>query len=130
MLITVHDSDITTITYRPVGTGTGVAYLGITPRTYFEDVNASAPTDVVREAAGLTAWWAGLHAETDRERLISKEAELLGYLAQDVDPEDDDLDDGDEIDVDALDDADLFVEIKTAKLLALLDLPLPAGFPG
>jgi hypothetical protein len=29
----IHDSDIATIAYRPTGPGSGVAYLGETPRT-------------------------------------------------------------------------------------------------
>jgi hypothetical protein len=45
LLIDIHGSDITTITYQPTGSGSGVAYLGVTPRTYFEDPWASAPTD-------------------------------------------------------------------------------------
>jgi hypothetical protein len=126
LLVDIHDSDITTLTYAPAGPGTGVAYVGVTPRTYFEDDSASRPTDVVREAAGLATWWAARRpGGAPHDALLAKEAELLGYLAQDVDPEDDDLDDGDETDVDALDDADVFVEIKTARLLTALDLPLP-----
>ncbi|MEV7986869.1 hypothetical protein [Micromonospora sp. NPDC085948] len=58
LLVDIHDSDSATLTYRPAGPGTGVAYLGYTPRTYFENPDASAPTDAVREAAGLSAWWA------------------------------------------------------------------------
>src|ERR671930_2537838 len=56
--IDIHDSDITTVCYRPSGHATGTAYLGCTPRTYFENEGASAPTDVTREAAGLAEWWA------------------------------------------------------------------------
>jgi hypothetical protein len=92
---------------------------------------------VVREAAGLAEWWAAGHREPGgpvtsgpgRDELIAKESEVLGYLAQDVDPEDDDLDDGDDIDVDALDDAEVFVEIKVARLLTALGLPQPDALP-
>lgn len=37
LLVDIHDSDFTVVTYRPVGQGTGVAYLGFTPRTYFDE---------------------------------------------------------------------------------------------
>ena len=37
LLVDIHDSDIATIRYRPIGTGSGTAYLGHTPRTYFEN---------------------------------------------------------------------------------------------
>jgi hypothetical protein len=136
LLVDIHDSDLTTLLYHPAGPGTGVAYLGVTPRTYFEDDDASAPTDTFREAAGLAAWWAGRPTPAGPEigagdfdegighdRLVAKETELIGYLARDGDPEADDLveDDG------PLDDAETFVEIKTARLLTALDLPLPAG---
>ncbi len=56
LLVDIHDSDIATIAYRPTGSGSGVAYLGVTPRTYFEDPGASAPSDVAREAGGLVEW--------------------------------------------------------------------------
>jgi hypothetical protein len=131
LLADIHDSDLTTVTYRPAGPGTGVCYLGVTPRTYFELDEASAPTDVQREAAGLATWWAATSGDhghrPGHDELIAKESALITYLAQDVDPEDDDLDDGDDTDVDALDDADVFIEIKTARLLRTLDLPLPAA---
>ncbi|WP_305782424.1 hypothetical protein [Symbioplanes lichenis] len=122
LAVTVHDSDVTTVTYQPAGTGSGVAYLGLTPRTYFESPDASPPTDVAREAAGLAAWWAGLTgADTPARR--AKEAELAEYLAEDIEPA---IDLDEELDVDDMDDAELFVEIKTARFLRALGLPLPA----
>jgi hypothetical protein len=121
-VVDIHDSDIATVVYRPAGPGSGVAYLGHTPRTYFEDPGASAPTDTAREAAGLGFWWAQLHAGADDTNRRAKEAELVVYLAEDLDPAEVDLDDEDS---DELDDADVFVEIKTARLLSALDLPLP-----
>lgn len=114
--IDIHDSDIASVVYAPAGPGTGVAYLGLTPRTYFENPSASDPTDVAREAAGLTAWWA-LNNSGDA---VDKQAEILGYLAEDENPDDLSLDEG--VDVE---DVDVFVEIKTARFLELLDLPLP-----
>lgn len=114
--IDIHDSDITSVVYAPAGSGTGVAYLGLTPRTYFENPNASDPTDVVREAAGLAAWWA-LHNSGD---VVAKQAEILGYLAEDEDPEDFSVEEGEDVE-----DADVFVEIKTARFLGVLGLPVP-----
>lgn len=119
--VDIHDSDIAIVTYRPTGPGSGIAYLGDTPRTYFGDPDASAPTDVAREAAGLAAWWADQRGgATDIER-NAKAATLIAYLAEDQDPADIDLDedDGD------LDDADIFVEGKAVQLLIALDLPVP-----
>ncbi|WP_192749898.1 hypothetical protein [Actinopolymorpha pittospori] len=123
MQLDIHDSDITTVRYRPVGSGTGVAYLGTTPRTYFEDQIASAPTDVAREAAGLANWWAQLRGGVNEVERSDKEAELAGYLAYDEDPAEIDLDEDE--DVDQLDDAEIFVEVKTARFLETLGLPLP-----
>ncbi|MEU4238390.1 hypothetical protein [Actinoplanes sp. NPDC026619] len=128
MLLDIHDSDFTIVTYAPPGAGTGIAYLGVTPRTYFEDDSASAPTDVIRESAGLAAWWATLHPGGGE--VLAKQEQLVTFLAQDVDPEDDDLDDGDDADVDDLDDAEVFVEIKTARFVSALDLPLPPALDG
>lgn len=114
--IDIHDSDITSVVYGPAGSGSGVAYLGLTPRTYFENPNASDPTDVMREAAGLAAWWA-LHNSGDA---AGKQAELLGYLAADENPDDFSLEDQEDVE-----DVDVFVEIKTARFLAALGLPVP-----
>jgi hypothetical protein len=127
LVVDIHDSDITTVTYRPEGPGSGVAYLGHTPRTYFEDADASAPTDVAREAAGLGFWWAQLRGGANDTERRAKEVELAAYLAEDVDPAEIDLeaeDDGDE------DDADIFVEVKTVRFLATLELPVPDELAG
>jgi hypothetical protein len=127
LTVEVHDSDITTVVYRPPGPGSGVAYLGCTPRTYFEDESASAPTDVRREARGLAAWWAGLHGVVGEAEMAAKERELSAFLAEDVDPADvpDDLDE----DIDDLDDGEIFVEVKTVRFLSALGLSAPDGFP-
>jgi hypothetical protein len=117
--IDIHDSDITSVVYAPAGPGTGVAYLGLTPRTYFENPGASDPTDTAREAAGLAAWWA-LGNSGDA---AAKQAELVGFLAEDENPGEFEWNESE----DDLDPADVFVEVKTARFLAALGLPLPAG---
>ena len=114
--IDIHDSDITSVVYAPAGPGSGVAYLGLTPRTYFENPNASDPTDVLREAAGLAAWWA-LHNSGD---VTAKQAELLAYLAADEEPGDFSVEEGEDVE-----EADVFVEVKTARFLTALGLPVP-----
>jgi hypothetical protein len=122
LVVDIYDSDITTLVYRPAGPGSGLAYLGDTPRTYFEDPGASAPTDVAREAAGLAFWWAQLRGGASEAERPAKEAELAAYLAEDRDPAEIDLDDEEDNEID---DADIFVEVKTARFLAAIDLPLP-----
>jgi hypothetical protein len=126
LLIDIHDSDFATLTYHPAGPGSGVAYLGGTPRTYFENPDASAPTDVVREAAGLSVWWAQQRGGASDTERSAKETELTAYLAEDLDPADINLDDEDDYD---LDDAEIFVEVKTARFLTALDLPVPDDLP-
>jgi hypothetical protein len=118
LMVDIHDSDITTVRYAPAGPGTGVAYLGETPRSYFEDDAASPPTDVAREAAGLAGWWATRRMGDP----AAKQAELAGYLAADTDLSAalDDVEDFDD-----LDEAEIFVEVKTIQFLTALDLPLP-----
>ncbi|MEV1320018.1 hypothetical protein AB0J14_28525 [Micromonospora arborensis] len=125
LLVDIHDSDITTLTYRPAGPGSGIAYLGYTPRTYFENPDASAPTDVVREAAGLSVWWAQQRGGASDTERTAKEGELTAYLADDLDPANIEIDDDD----DALDDAEIFVEVKAARFLRALDLPVPGDLP-
>ena len=56
--VDIYDSDFATVCYEPPGPGSGTAYLGNTPRTYFGNESASAPTDVLREADGLASWLA------------------------------------------------------------------------
>ncbi|MFD4642176.1 hypothetical protein ACFWN2_33055 [Lentzea sp. NPDC058436] len=118
--IDIHDSDITSVVYAPAGPGSGVAYLGLTPRTYFENPNASDPTDTLREAAGLAAWWAGVHGGGD---VPAKQAELLAYLAEDENPDEFEWDESEN--VDEIDDGEVFVEVKTRRFLAALGLPVP-----
>ncbi|PPK65275.1 hypothetical protein V5P93_003713 [Actinokineospora auranticolor] len=112
LAVVIFDSDLAEVRYQPAGPGTGSAFLGYTPRDYFGDEDASAPTDVPREAAGLAAWWADGDDAADTD---GKAGEIEGFLAADdaphVHPK--------------TDDADLFVEIKAARFLTALGLPLP-----
>jgi hypothetical protein len=124
LLIDIHDSDITTITYQPTRSGSGVAYLGVTPRTYFEDPGASASTDVAREAGGLAEWWSQYRRTADDARAWRESSRTRHYLAADIVPDDLDSEEDDE----DLEDADVFVEVKTARFLAVLDLPPISGY--
>ena len=115
----VHDSDITTVRYSPAGSGTGVAYLGVTPRIYFEDPGASDPTDPDREALGLAEW-----AEpTSGDPASALAPAIRPFLAEDAEVEWDE-----DEDIDDLDDAEIFVELKTLRFLEVLDVPEPEGF--
>lgn len=126
LLMDIHDSDFTEVTYRPTGPGSGIAYLGFTPRVYFENESASAPTDPAREAEGLAFWWGQLHGDVSGAQVEAKAAELTAYLAGDVEPPEDEDEDKDEPD---RDDADVFVEVKTARFLDVLDLPAVEDLP-
>jgi hypothetical protein len=114
--VDIHDSDFATIKYTPAGPGTGAAYLGYTPLVYFDVEDASVPTDTAREALGLATWAAALGSSNPDVDLGAKQAALATFLASDDVPiEDREIED----------DADVFVEIKTAQLLVELGLPLP-----
>ena len=54
--ISVHDSDIATVGYRPSECATGRFYLGFQPRDYFEDPTASDPVDLRAEAECFSVW--------------------------------------------------------------------------
>jgi hypothetical protein len=130
--VVIFDSDIADISYHPAGPGTGVAYLGYTPRAYFEDESASAPTDVEREAAGLAAWVAAYQGGGDETALQDLIAPFLAADDDDDDEVGDEDPEGawadDEPDPegdDDLDDADTFVEAKLARLFEAIGLPLP-----
>ncbi len=124
-------STFTTVTSRRSATGRpgpAAASLtsGFTPRAYFDNPEASALTDVAREAGGLAEWWARYRAAADDADPGAKAAELVTYLAADIDPTELDHDDEDD---EGLDDADIFVEVKTARFLATLDLPSITELP-
>jgi hypothetical protein len=118
LMLDFHNSDMAAVSYRPVGPGVGTAYLGYTPRTYFNDPLLSPPTDVAREAAGLAAWWASRQGLTNHVDRDAKRAVLAGMLAEDLDGADLDPHPGDADDVDNA----VFTDI-AVRFLAALDLP-------
>jgi len=135
--VVIFDSDIADISYHPAGPGTGVAYLGFTPRVYFEDENASAPTDVERESAGLAAWVATHQGGGDEAALQDL---IVPFLASDDDGDEEDdedrdpdrggsaWDDEDEPEDEPDDDFDedeALVEVKVARLFTAIGIPLP-----
>jgi hypothetical protein len=124
LLVDIHDSDIATVRFAPSGRGSGIAYLGFTPRTYFADDSASESIDVAREAEGLAEWWGQLHVNADEVAKAAKARQVIGFLACDDDSGERD-DQRSETD-----DADIFVEVKTARFLRALGLSLPEGLPG
>jgi hypothetical protein len=112
----IHDSDIASVRYEPAGPGSGTAYLGYTPRTYFDDESASAPADVLREAEGLAVWLARQQGRSDEAELREL---IASFLASDSrEQQDDDLDD-----------ASIFVEVKVSRFLNAVGLPVPHELP-
>lgn len=111
----IHDSDLTTIRYQPHYAGSGIAFVGTTPRIYFEDESASAPTDTEREAAGLAAW---VSDSIGGDPMAHRDT-IRPFLAEDLE---DDWDGESEVS-----DADIFVEVKTGELLAALGIDPPPG---
>jgi hypothetical protein len=112
----IHDSDIATVRYEPAGPGSGTAYLGYTPRTYFDDESASAPADVLREAEGLAFWLARQQGRSDEAELREL---IASFLAGDIREQHDD----------DLDDAGIFVEVKVSRFLNAVGLPVPRELP-
>jgi hypothetical protein len=104
LVVDIHDSDIATVDYRPAPPGRGRFYLGVQPRDYFADPEASRPLDVPAEVDGFVDW-----AEQALGRAPRVE-EVRSLVAEDgATTTDDD-----------------FVEETVARLLQLLGLPLPA----
>jgi len=116
--IYVYDSDLATVWYEPAGFGSGTAYLGYTPRAYFDDELASAAADVTREAAGLASWLARSRAGLTRRNFRSWTAP---FIADDIPEQLDDLDDDD---AGFEDDADILVEIKVSRFLKAIGVPV------
>jgi hypothetical protein len=105
LVVDIHDSDIATVDYRPAPPGLGRFYLGIQPRDYFGDPDASRPLDVPAEIDGFVSW-----ASQTLGRAPQRDA-VRDLVAADggTVPDDD------------------FVEDTVAELLTLLGLPLPAA---
>ena len=122
--ICVYDSDIAEVRYEPAGPGSGTAFLGFTPRAYYEDESASAPADVAREAAGLASWVARQQGRSDEAELRQL---IAPFIADDAPESLDDLDADD--DSAGLDEADIFVEAKVSRFLKTIGLPVPPGLP-
>jgi hypothetical protein len=103
LVVDIHDSDIATVDYRPAPPGLGRFYLGVQPRDYFADPEASRPLDVPAEVEGFVGW-----AERTLGRAPSAD-DVRELVAEDgtAAPGDD------------------FVEDTAARLLELLGLPLP-----
>lgn len=122
--VCIYDSDIAEVRYEPAGPGSGTAFLGFTPRAYYEDESASAPTDVAREAAGLASWLARQQGRADEAEL---RLVIAPFIADDTPESLDDLD-ADEDDAE-LNEADIFVEAKVSRFLTAVGLPVPPGLP-
>jgi hypothetical protein len=117
LFLNIYDSDIATIMYRPCAPGTGMTFIGHTPRKYFDDPEASLPTDTVLESAGLAAWWADHRGLDDDLERAAKQTEIASYLASDADwdlawPRDDE-------------DNDRPVEVTVGRFLEALGLAVP-----
>jgi hypothetical protein len=104
LVVDIHDSDIATVDYRPAPPGLGRFYLGVQPRDYFEDPDASRPVDVPAEVEAFRQWARQVLGTAppheDVRELVAEE----GGVAEPG---------GD------------FVEDAAARLLHLLGLPLP-----
>lgn len=95
------DSDFAEVRYDPVtAPGTGSAFVGYTPRTYFENDEAPGCTDTAPDAAGLAAWAGPGVSPIDVQELLA---------------DDDSHGPGE--------DDDPFVETTLTRLVALLRLP-------
>jgi len=103
LIVDIHDSDVATVDYRPAPPGLGRFYLGVQPRDYFADPDASRPLDVPAEVDGFVGW-AEQHLgrapqPDDVRQLVAEDGATM--------PDDD------------------FVEDTVARLIQLLGLPLP-----
>ena len=103
LVVDIHDSDIATVDYRPAPPGLGRFYLGIQPRDYFADPDASRPLDVPAEVDGFVGWAAQTLGRAPRSEDVR---DLVAENGTTV-PDDD------------------FVEDTAARLIQLLGLPLP-----
>jgi hypothetical protein len=101
--VSVHDSDIATIEFKPSGSAAGRFYLGFQPRDYFNDPADHDPVDLAAESEGFSQWAA---------IVLGKEispTEVRAVMAEE--------------DVD--EPVDTFVEDTVTRLLTRLGIPLP-----
>jgi hypothetical protein len=103
LVLDIHDSDIATVDYRPAPPGLGRFYLGIQPRDYFEDPDASRPVDVPAEVDAFVSWALQTFGRAPHPEDVR---DLVAETGNSV-PDDD------------------FVEDTAAHLIQLLGLPLP-----
>lgn len=69
------DSDFAEVRYHPVtAPGTGSAFVGFTPRTYFENDEAPGCTDTAPDAVGLAAWAGPGVSPIDVQELLADDA--------------------------------------------------------
>jgi hypothetical protein len=120
LMVDVHDSDFTAITYCPAGPGNGVAYLGRAPRGTLKGDKTWTAADIEREAGGLVSWWARIHGSVDETGLEAKKRQIAEYLSGDGGSAEVKPGDGGQRDA-----AELFAELKTSRFLVALDLPVP-----
>jgi len=115
-----QNRDIATIRYEPAGPGSGIAYLGYAPGTYFADESASEPADVLRDADGLALWVTRRQGRNDTPELRELIASFLagGSREQQSGEHGDDLDD-----------TDIFVEVKVSRFLMAVGLPAHTNCP-
>jgi hypothetical protein len=114
LMMDVHDSDFTTVTYHPAEPGADVVYLGRPPHS------AQAQADTERAAEGLARWWGRLHQTADDGEFDAKRRQIAAYLM--VDPGSGEPKPGDGGEKDP---AETFAELKTTRFLVALDLPVP-----
>ncbi|RSM88717.1 hypothetical protein DMH04_08860 [Kibdelosporangium aridum] len=108
LMVDVHDSAYTTITYRPTGSGSGVAYLG------------RAPRGADQAADGLVEWWARTHEAAGPSEFDSKKEQIAAYLSTVDNSATVKPGDGGQPDP-----AETYAELKTARFLVALGLPVP-----
>lgn len=121
--VEIHDSDYAVIRYSPRLGGSGVAYIGMTPRIYFEDETASAPTDVATESSAIATWVANAAGGDPAQLQLT----IASYLAEDITPDWDSILplDGSPSSMAA---EDVFVEQRVARFLEATGLGVPDNY--
>ena len=106
--MSVHDSDIATISFQPTSSAADHFYLGFEPRIYFEAPDDHEPIDRNEAAAAFATWSQSVLG------VSIDPSQILPFLASN-DADDEPNDD--------------FVEETVKSVLSLIALPLPQGFP-